>query len=1057
MLVAVVIGVIFTYPVLFLPDFASSGISVLPHHVWTGSSSFESQPNKQPDLEMRQIWFQGSYMQALNKSTLIKALEVQRSILGEVSPNTHLAESTWGFQSPSLYWNSSDTLLANDDDILDTINSQPQETSFLNFTLRPLSVFAGKSYASSKLIAADALVLTLYNCLNDSMGSIWQSNIENVVRDPPNLWHVDNGEAATASGRVYEYRFQPLSFRQNSALALAYGFMGLYVYASLRRLKAFRSRFGLVVTAITQMTTSILASFTICGLLKINLAQIPQEAYPFVVLTIGLENIFRLINAVLAYPPEMPPQQRIANGLGDIGHSSLVSAAQNLLILWLLSLVVSPGVSAFCAFAAVALLFDFFFFITFFVAVLNVDIRRLELQDSITRSRSRSPKDAKKASGRPSWLDALAQGRVPFSTRTAGSVVTFTFVLALNWHFSDYSLSALRRKSWSALTDSETFTAVEPPPPPTDQSNYPSSRVRMQDYDDALHFMSIVNPGPQSFTARVFSPLIMVLSEADRSGVPLDRYGWLSAVRNLAMHHVYPFALVVVFVVAFVTALMNFLLWNERVDDGEKENIVPESGPLTIQKISTSHKLDIAMLANSSGHHLLSAGLDRNICLTVYDKATQSYVQMQVAARIEDDPKLIVKWPVTACVLDDESENLAILGGDRKILIGNLGDGMLTRSINEFASQSAELPVLLELVNKSARSKDGRSLVAVSAEGILFDCSVAQNTTTTERLVEGDDTVLAACIVHASDGAVIATALTASGVLSCRLWNSTTRVWSACNPAPATSILDETAALDATLYSLTSAGLVMLCTENEVRLIDPVDMKNTLVVPVIGAKPRSFRFLHASLENCPECSGLATKSFAIAYTEEHTGDCVLTSYTAVDADNGLICLLAKKEGCQDMTNAAASEHRIKSPGMWETTRSQVIAGVRRSTSSQNLESVVDNDITQATSLRRRRKIICEQEETSRDADDWEAYIMTMNGEVHCMPLPISSESDTQLLASEPGPLCRVGPNSVGIAMGNVVYTITAGFENGTAEMDLKRTSSSASASVPTRRKPRKSQ
>lgn len=39
------------------------------------------------------------------------------------------------------------------------------------------------------------------------------------------------------------------------------------------------------------MTTSVLASFTICGLLKINLAQIPQEAYPFVVLTIGLENM----------------------------------------------------------------------------------------------------------------------------------------------------------------------------------------------------------------------------------------------------------------------------------------------------------------------------------------------------------------------------------------------------------------------------------------------------------------------------------------------------------------------------------------------------------------------------------------------------------------------------------------------------------------------------------------------------------------------------------------------------------------------------------------------
>lgn len=39
------------------------------------------------------------------------------------------------------------------------------------------------------------------------------------------------------------------------------------------------------------MSISILASFTICGILKINLARIPREAYPFVVLVIGLENM----------------------------------------------------------------------------------------------------------------------------------------------------------------------------------------------------------------------------------------------------------------------------------------------------------------------------------------------------------------------------------------------------------------------------------------------------------------------------------------------------------------------------------------------------------------------------------------------------------------------------------------------------------------------------------------------------------------------------------------------------------------------------------------------
>ncbi len=52
----------------------------------------------------------------------------------------------------------------------------------------------------------------------------------------------------------------------------------------------------------------------------------------------------------------------------------------------LLHKVVSPGVQSFCKFAAVAIIFDFFFYLTFFVAVLSVDVRRMELQESIDRT-----------------------------------------------------------------------------------------------------------------------------------------------------------------------------------------------------------------------------------------------------------------------------------------------------------------------------------------------------------------------------------------------------------------------------------------------------------------------------------------------------------------------------------------------------------------------------------------------------------------------------------------------------------------------------------------------
>jgi len=40
------------------------------------------------------------------------------------------------------------------------------------------------------------------------------------------------------------------------------------------------------------MTISIFASFTICGIFGIDLAGIPSEMYPIVIVVIGLENMY---------------------------------------------------------------------------------------------------------------------------------------------------------------------------------------------------------------------------------------------------------------------------------------------------------------------------------------------------------------------------------------------------------------------------------------------------------------------------------------------------------------------------------------------------------------------------------------------------------------------------------------------------------------------------------------------------------------------------------------------------------------------------------------------
>ncbi|KAK5020305.1 hypothetical protein LTR16_004021 [Cryomyces antarcticus] len=540
---SVAVGVVLCYPVVFLYEDPTAGYSNLPHHVWTSASLFNGRQDSSPDVEMRQLWIHGSYMKALDQRVLQQALVIQDTAFGEdidcMSPgtaerrappyvqppgstSTQIEGFKWGYHSPLMHWNCSASAIDADDDILNTINEQAHRRSYFNFTLRPTSVFAGKSFARSKLLAADALVITLFSRFSVRTSLAWEERFASLAEQSQDRWSTYPTDGKVRRSQLYEFRFQPMSTRDDLILAIAYSFMAFYVMVSLRKLRAVKSRFGLAITALTQIATSITASFTICGILKINLAQVPREAYPFVVLVIGLENMFRLINAVIAVSPEMPIHHRMANALGDVGHLSLAASAQNLLLLWVLSRLSSPGVSAFCAFAAVALVFDFFFHLTFFVAVLSVDVRRMELRDSLDRVNSSHLRAKSIGPEQHTWMYALVQGKMPFSTRIAGSAVMVTFVMGLNWHYFDNENQAqtvlqFLRKLWRQRRLSAALMPA-PVPPPMNRTRTPTAWLKMQDYDTAKEIIQFIRPQAHSLIARIYDPLIIVLHGADRSG-----------------------------------------------------------------------------------------------------------------------------------------------------------------------------------------------------------------------------------------------------------------------------------------------------------------------------------------------------------------------------------------------------------------------------------------------------------------------------------------------------------------------------------------------------------
>jgi hypothetical protein len=63
-----------------------------------------------------------------------------------------LTNSSWFFHSPLQYWSCSSQTIADEKDIIDTVNKASRFTTYVNVTLRHPTVFSGKRFEDQRLI-----------------------------------------------------------------------------------------------------------------------------------------------------------------------------------------------------------------------------------------------------------------------------------------------------------------------------------------------------------------------------------------------------------------------------------------------------------------------------------------------------------------------------------------------------------------------------------------------------------------------------------------------------------------------------------------------------------------------------------------------------------------------------------------------------------------------------------------------------------------------------------------------------------------------------------------
>jgi hypothetical protein len=278
----VVVTVLLCYPAIFQTDSsAAAGLRNLPKHVWTSTTELEGE--RPADVEVRQVWVHGDYMKAIEPRVLRKALGVQIALIGsgfdQELPGATVQDTIpleqegcltsnhgrkWGFHSPLMYWNCSLQAIEQDTDLLATINARTHQHSSLNLTLRPSTVFAGKSFANKKLRAADALVITLFDQTQSTLGYAWETRSRQLAQELGSGWSIFPKDGQILRSRLYEFRFKPMTLSDDLLLGGSYLFVALYVIWRMMQLRAVKSKSGLLITICAKVQFLSSYGFVLC-------------------------------------------------------------------------------------------------------------------------------------------------------------------------------------------------------------------------------------------------------------------------------------------------------------------------------------------------------------------------------------------------------------------------------------------------------------------------------------------------------------------------------------------------------------------------------------------------------------------------------------------------------------------------------------------------------------------------------------------------------------------------------------------------------------------------
>ncbi|XP_051826300.1 NPC intracellular cholesterol transporter 1, partial [Antechinus flavipes] len=234
---------------------------------------------------------------------------------------------------------------------------------------------------------ATALVITLpvNNYYNNTeklqKAQAWEKEFINFVKNYKN----PNLTISFSAERSIEDEINRESNGDVVTVLISYAVMFLYISIALGHIKSCHrflvdSKISLGIAGILMVLSSVVCSLGLFSYIGIPLTLIVIEVIPFLVLAVGIDNIFILVQTFQRDERLQGEtlDKQLGRILGEVAPSMFLSSFSETIAFFLGALSTMPAVRTFSLFAGMAVFIDFLLQITCFVSLLGLDIKRQE-------------------------------------------------------------------------------------------------------------------------------------------------------------------------------------------------------------------------------------------------------------------------------------------------------------------------------------------------------------------------------------------------------------------------------------------------------------------------------------------------------------------------------------------------------------------------------------------------------------------------------------------------------------------------------------------------------